>query len=136
VRSNMLFSLPSPAVNAACVGLAGRSIGLLLRLFVSLKNMSMYVAMRALLTLTRLMRFTRTPAASRRMCCNTKSAKSEVIASSASWMVGGAGDACDRQGLAKRTARVEGGLSSGSCCRMVCSSLCTSHMDDGRRAGS
>ena len=80
------------------MGLAGRSIGLLLRLFVSLKNMSMYVAMRALLTFTRLMRFTCTPAASRRMCCRTNAAKSEVMASSASWMLGGAGEACDRQG--------------------------------------
>ncbi len=86
VRSKKLFSLFSPATQAASVALAGHIIMLLLRLLPSRMNRSRYVAIREPPTTTRHMRLTLTPAASRRMRARTKAAKSDVAASSSSWM--------------------------------------------------
>jgi hypothetical protein len=86
VRSNKLFSLFSPETQAGSKRFAGRIIGLLLRLFISRMNKSMYVAMRAPPRSTRLMRLMRVPPSSLRTRARTKLQKSDAAGSSRSWM--------------------------------------------------
>jgi hypothetical protein len=84
VRSNTLFSLLRPATQAASARLAGRSMGLLLRLLASRRNRSKYVAMRAPPNSTRLTRLMLTPGSARRTRARTKLEKSEDRGSSRS----------------------------------------------------
>ena len=84
VRSNTLFNLLRPATQAASVGLAGRSMGLLLRLLASRRKRSKYVVMRAAPSSTRLTRLMPTPGSARRTRARTKLQKSDAMGSSRS----------------------------------------------------